>query len=323
MCLVMLEFMSTNGWHDESYKKIMQEMNDFFCKILEHESELSFLGTNNHFYLLIERMLAPFIGRRFFGLPANYLLSSLRRYLIRHKKILTVNGTVVYTKDVMLKAIFPHRNRHLEYPWAIIHSNLDKGLKILDIGSGVSTFPIYLSSKGHEVYSIDTDEVSMNRLAPKFAEWCGVDTKYRVGDASSLEFSDNTFDRIFCISVFEHLEEERINHRIVNNHKRNLDVKAIKEMLRVLKPGGLIILTTDWKVRDDDLRSYDLHDLEERVLRPFQLNLVDTKGIKPKNDDEFKKNYIDVWKSYKYEIPSFIHNKGEPIVGAIGVILKK
>ena len=222
----------------------------------------------------------------------------------------------------MLRVLYPHRVRQLEYPWAIIHSNLDKGLKILDIGSGISEFPMYLSSKGHEVYSIDTDEVCMNRLAPKLAEWCGVKVNYKVSDATNLEFSDNTFDRIFFISVLEHLEEERINHRIVNNHRRNLDVKAIKEMLRVLKPGGLLILTTDWKVRDDDLRSYVLSDLEERVLKPFQLNLIDTKGMKPINDDEFKKNYIDDWKSFKYEVPSF-RDQNELPVGVVGMILKK
>ena len=50
-----------------------------------------------------------------------------------------------------------------------------------------------------------------------------------IGDAHKLPFSDNEFEMILCTEVLEHLTEPHV---------------AIKEMERVLKPEGKIILTT-------------------------------------------------------------------------------
>lgn len=48
-----------------------------------------------------------------------------------------------------------------------------------------------------------------------------------VADAHSLPFRDSSFDRVFAFNVFEHLAEPR---------------KAAAEILRVLKPGGLVAI---------------------------------------------------------------------------------
>src|SRR5204862_417836 len=48
-----------------------------------------------------------------------------------------------------------------------------------------------------------------------------------VGDAHSLPFRDNSFDRVFAFNVFEHLAEPQ---------------KAAAEILRVLKPGGSVAI---------------------------------------------------------------------------------
>ena len=50
-----------------------------------------------------------------------------------------------------------------------------------------------------------------------------------VGDVHTLPFSDNTFEFILCAEVLEHLHTPH---------------QAIAEMGRVLKPGGMLILTT-------------------------------------------------------------------------------
>ena len=53
--------------------------------------------------------------------------------------------------------------------------------------------------------------------------------KFQVMDANKLPFDDNTFDVLICSEVLEHLENPEI---------------AINEFYRVLKPGGLAIITT-------------------------------------------------------------------------------
>jgi len=50
-----------------------------------------------------------------------------------------------------------------------------------------------------------------------------------VGDAHNLPLEDESFDRVLCTEVLEHLHTPQ---------------KAIDEMYRVLKPGGELILTT-------------------------------------------------------------------------------
>jgi SAM-dependent methyltransferase len=66
--------------------------------------------------------------------------------------------------------------------------------------------------------------------------------EYKLEDITNLELPENTFDRVYCISVLEHLEEARVNGRPVNNHLKNLEIAAINELLRVLKPGGSLIV---------------------------------------------------------------------------------
>ena len=50
-----------------------------------------------------------------------------------------------------------------------------------------------------------------------------------VGDAEKLPFDDNSFGVIVCSEVFEHIPDTH---------------QAVREMRRVLKPGGLLVLTT-------------------------------------------------------------------------------
>jgi ubiquinone/menaquinone biosynthesis C-methylase UbiE len=50
-------------------------------------------------------------------------------------------------------------------------------------------------------------------------------------DISSLPFEDNSIDYIFCLDIVEHLYQEHLE-------------KAVKEMARVLRPGGKILIHT-------------------------------------------------------------------------------
>ncbi|MGH9878522.1 MAG: class I SAM-dependent methyltransferase, partial [Nitrososphaerales archaeon] len=166
-----------------------------------------------------------------------------------------------------------------------------------DVGSGVSLLPIYLASRGHDVTSIDNDTILMNKISPLLAKWCQAEVKYSVGNATNLGFEDDTFDRVFCISVLEHLEEDKIDGKFVNYHKLNLDVIAIADMLRVLKPGGLLILTFDWSENPDDRRSYRFRDICNRVLEPYNRFLVDDR-LPDIMWEELKARHVAAWKEF-------------------------
>ncbi|MEZ5022789.1 MAG: class I SAM-dependent methyltransferase [Chitinophagales bacterium] len=57
---------------------------------------------------------------------------------------------------------------------------------------------------------------------------------------NNIQFEDNSFDRIICSHVLEHIET---------------DEKAISELYRILKPGGiaLIAVPTYGEVTEEDL----------------------------------------------------------------------
>jgi len=164
--------------------------------------------------------------------------------------------------------------RYWEYPWAIVNTQLRQEMQVLDVGSGWSIFPMYLAKLGARVTAVDTDVVQMSCISPFLARLVSAEVRYEVGDAVGLEFPDNTFDRVYCISVLEHLEEETRNGKPFNARKRNLDIVAIQELLRVLKPGGFLAITADWSEQPNNLRSYRFDDIVGRLTKPFQPYLV-------------------------------------------------
>lgn len=50
---------------------------------------------------------------------------------------------------------FDHWSRRWEYPWAVLNANLQAGMRLLDVGSGGSPFPLYLGINGFECYAAD------------------------------------------------------------------------------------------------------------------------------------------------------------------------
>jgi SAM-dependent methyltransferase len=145
--------------------------------------------------------------------------------------------------------------KHLEYPWAIVHGDFRPGMTILDAGCGRGVLQYYLARKGYRVSGCDIDGfrsrklLSLQRfghalhLAPKpdltsrlrrNAHFFGVNVEYHIEPMQHLTWPDATFDRVCSISVLEHIQppsEQR---------------KAIQELARVLKPGGLMLLTLDY-----------------------------------------------------------------------------
>ena len=130
-----------------------------------------------------------------------------------------------------------------------------------------------------------------------------------------LIFNDNEFDRVFCISVLEHLEEELVNGKRVNYHKKNLDVKAIGEMLRVVKPNGLVVLTIEWSESSDDIQSYRIKDIYERLLKPYRSLLVEDKHLEV-NWEILRHEHYESNKKFRPDYPA---TEG----WAIGIILRK
>lgn len=96
---------------------------------------------------------------------------------------------------------------------------------ILDAGCGVGNLAAELAPHCRSIIGCDYHH---GRLA--FARGRGQGT-YIQGTIAQLPFTDDAFDKIFCMEVLEHVDPKRIP-------------QILQEFRRILKPGGLIMIST-------------------------------------------------------------------------------
>lgn len=109
---------------------------------------------------------------------------------------------------------------------------LRRAKTVLDVGCGVGHWGRVLApllSDDARVLGVDREPRWVSEAAAK-AEAVGLGERFRYqqGDATSLPFPDGTFDLVTCQTVLIHLKDPRL---------------ALREMLRVLKPGGMVLVT--------------------------------------------------------------------------------
>jgi SAM-dependent methyltransferase len=109
------------------------------------------------------------------------------------------------------------------YYWA---SQFVAGRRVLDAGCGMAYGTALLAESGAaEAVGID--------IAASVVEAAAADVgdavRLEVGDLSHLNFTDGSFDVVVCFETIEHVEEP---------------FAAMDELVRVLAPGGLIIIST-------------------------------------------------------------------------------
>jgi SAM-dependent methyltransferase len=143
--------------------------------------------------------------------------------------------------EALMKAMLELDDHHWWYRGRrrIIRSELDQlalapGARVLDAGCGSGRTLIELSGYG-EVEGIELDpgaaEIARGRNAGEV----------RIGRLEQLPWDANTFDLITCLDVIEHTPDDRV---------------TLRELRRVCKPGGWLLLTVPayqalWSQHDD------------------------------------------------------------------------
>jgi len=108
----------------------------------------------------------------------------------------------------------------------IEQANIASGQRILDIGCGTGSFAVLLKRQcaDVEVIGLDPDPKALRRAKTK-SERTGVSVRFDQGFADELRYESKSFDRVFSSLMFHHLDEQT-------------QQKTLREVLRVLKPGG-------------------------------------------------------------------------------------
>jgi ubiquinone/menaquinone biosynthesis C-methylase UbiE len=102
------------------------------------------------------------------------------------------------------------------------------GERIGDIACGGGDLSLKLAKRGYTIYGLDLsrEAIERTRIISKKNKNC----KFISGDAECMPYHDAIFDNVVCNCALEHFRE---------------DLRALKEMRRVLKPSGILILTCD------------------------------------------------------------------------------
>jgi SAM-dependent methyltransferase len=126
--------------------------------------------------------------------------------------------------------------RRLEYSFALeaLLNHLQPGCRYLDAGCGVTPLAYVFARLGVYADACDNDSRLIDQLRQLNPDRLyGAPVAYAVQDLTATSYPDAAFDAISCISVLEHIPAPD-------------DQKAIYELLRILKPGGILVLTVDF-----------------------------------------------------------------------------
>jgi ubiquinone/menaquinone biosynthesis C-methylase UbiE len=132
----------------------------------------------------------------------------------------------IYMPDDHMDALYNSRNPLVRF----VHRNrLEKiflhvrGKKVLDAGCGEGHLLKRLSERKAEYFGADITDAALKKARERVPNG-----KFYKMDLAKLEFPDETFDCVTCSEVLEHIY---------------LYKDVMKELVRVLKKGGLLIIT--------------------------------------------------------------------------------
>ncbi|UQU63329.1 class I SAM-dependent methyltransferase [Couchioplanes caeruleus] len=164
----------------------------------------------------------------------------------------------VYTHGHHESVLRSHRWRTAENSAAYLLPHLTSGATVLDVGCGPGTITADLATRitPGRITALEMTDDALDLARTEIARRGLTNVDFAVGDVHALDFPDDTFDVVHAHQVLQHVADP---------------VRALREMRRVTRPGGIIA------VRDSDYAAFtwyprlpaldDWLDLYQRVAR--------------------------------------------------------
>lgn len=176
------------------------------------------------------------------------------------------------------------------------------GDKVLDLGCGNGKIRLLFKDVKIDYTGVDNSQ-ELIKIAENKVDFKIENQKFIVADVLNLPLADNSFDVIFFIAVFHHLPSQALR------------LKVLAEIKRILKPGGILIMTnwnryqkeflgqliyyTFLKIigkSDLDFKDIWLPWMGGKVHRYYHLfTLGELKKLVAKSGLEIQENYLAYW----------------------------
>ncbi len=171
-----------------------------------------------------------------------------RRYL---GNVIRDDATLaIFREGVSLPAKYGWRvdARAVEIPWALARLAGRSG-RLLDAGSSLN-LDCVLTAPALAQYKI-----TIATLAPEATCLWNLGVSYVFGDLRALDLRDDWFNAAVCVSTIEHvgMDNSMYAGQTENARRRNSKdyLLAVKELRRVLKPGGALYITFPFGAYED------------------------------------------------------------------------
>lgn len=136
-----------------------------------------------------------------------------------------------YDRSILQRILFQPSHKNIIA--RIIHSFDHMPIKILDVGCGTGIFAarIRAALPSARVWGVDLVAKMLERGLPRWREHAGSVQPVQ-GDSERLPFSSGSFDVVTCANSFHHYPDQAL---------------AVREMARVLRPGGKLLLLDGYR----------------------------------------------------------------------------
>jgi ubiquinone/menaquinone biosynthesis C-methylase UbiE len=163
---------------------------------------------------------------------------------------------------------------------------------VLEVGCGEGRGISLVLAQAATYSAIDKIQSVVESLKKKFPEG-----RFHSGNIPPLGFAANSFDLVLCFQVIEHIADDHL---------------LLKEIHRVLRPGGVLLMTTPnrpmslsrnpWHVRE-----YTAAELSVLVHRYFPTAVVKGIGGSARVQEYYERNRASVQRLMKWDVFDLQH----------------